>query len=134
MAFILLGVATIAELITLIPFAGDFVGPAFWVCMSWYLWKTGHGILNPKTFVPELISFAAEMIPAVQELPTIMVATLLIIIVSRFEDNTGISVMNPLSKGQKVNLPKKVIPLNQGGKRAPRANEEDVEEELDMAA
>lgn len=120
MIVILLGLASIADLTTLIPIVGDFVGPVFWLGMSWYLWKTGHGLLKPKTFIPEIISLIAEFIPVVQELPTIIAATLAIIIVSRLEDKTGISLLAPISRGQKVRLPSKPPPLNQGGVRQPQ--------------
>ena len=106
---VLLLVSGIADLTTLIPLVGDFVGPVFWICMSWYLWKTKHGLINWKNLVPELISLVAELIQIVQEFPTIIGATIVIIVISRLEDKTGI----------KLTPPSKIKPLNQGGVRKP---------------
>lgn len=119
MVFILIMMAGVADIVSLIPFVGTLVGPTFWVVMSWYLWKTGHGLLNWKTIIPEGISVVAEIIPVIQELPTIIVATIVIVVISRVEDKTGISLANPLSKGQKVRLPSRTPPFNEGGIRKP---------------
>src|SRR3989344_8145845 len=117
---ILVLISGLADATTLIPLVGDFVGPVFWVFMTYYFYKTKHGLLNWKNLAPSIVSFVAEFIPVVQEFPTIIGATIVIIFVSRLEDKTGISLMKPLSQGQKVHLPSRTPPLNQGGIRQPR--------------
>ena len=119
--------AALADLLSLIPFVGDFVGPIFWVCASIYLWKVGCGLLNARRLATSLISMIAEMIPGVQEFPLILAGIIAIIIMVRVEDKTGISV--PGIGGKKtgstlvqngVNPPRiQQSPLNQGGVRAP---------------
>ncbi|HEY4503557.1 MAG TPA: hypothetical protein VJJ28_00390 [Candidatus Paceibacterota bacterium] len=117
---VLIFVSGLADAGTLIPFVGDFVSPLFWTCMTYYLYKIKHGLLNWKIFAPSIVSFVSEFIPVVQAFPTIIGATIAIIFVSRLEDKTGISLMKPLSQGQKVHLPSRTPPLNQGGIRQPR--------------
>jgi hypothetical protein len=114
------GIAIIIDLLTIIPIVGDIAGPAYWLIFGFYLYKTKHGLVNWKTLAPEIISVAGEMIPVAQALPSILAATIVIFVVSRSEDKTGISILAPLSKGQKVRLPNKIPPLNQGGVRSPR--------------
>ncbi|MDE2188529.1 MAG: hypothetical protein KGJ35_02255 [Patescibacteria group bacterium] len=111
-AIILLFLAAIADLLCLIPFVGDVVGPVFWIAVAIYLWKIGCGFINPRRLITEVISMIAELIPGVQELPTIIVGVAIIILLVRFEDQTGLSVMKPLSAGGK-------LPLNQNGVRLP---------------
>lgn len=85
--------ATVADLLSLIPFVGDIVGPLFWICFSIYLWKIGCGFLNARRLATEIISAVGEMIPVVQEFPLILVGTILVILMIVFEDKTGIKVM-----------------------------------------
>lgn len=136
----LLVLAGLGDLVSLIPTIGDLVAPIYFGFFSWYLYKTGHGIFNWKLFVTDGISFVAEMIPVVQELPMMMVATILVFTISRFEDKTGLSTAE-LAKG-KVRRIKRPPPLNQDGVRAPRKNPDNIVEadfstggqDLDMAA
>lgn len=123
---ILVVVALIADLLTLIPFAGDFVSPIFWVAVSIYFWKRGMGIVTGKQGVAKIISFIAEFFPGIQALPTIFLAMLVIVGVTRFEEKTGlpISSMAGGKPGTKMNvagsrLPTPKVPLNQGGIRPP---------------
>lgn len=113
--------AIIFELITLIPFAGTLLGWVYWVGLTFYLWKTGHGLANWKLVAPSIISFAAEFFPAVQELPTIVAATIIIVIVSRIEDKTGVRLM-PGTKKPGMTPPRggRPAPLNSGGLRPPQ--------------
>ena len=110
--------AIFADLLSLIPLVGDIVGPIYWIVAGIFFWQAGLGIVNWKTLAPELISLVGELIPAIQALPTIIVCTAIIIILSRIEDKTGIS-LNPINKG--VRLPIKQQPLNKGGKRLPNS-------------
>ncbi len=112
MAACLLLVALIADAFTLIPVVGDFIGPIFWVCMSVFLWAKGFGFLRLGRIVTEAISTVAEMIPVIQELPTIVVGMIIIIVLIRIEDKTGKSLLKPMSKGK--------MPLNVNGMRRPQ--------------
>ncbi|MEK7463747.1 MAG: hypothetical protein AAB610_01340 [Patescibacteria group bacterium] len=110
--------AGIFDLLTLIPFVGSLFGWVYFVIFTIYLAQTGHGFINPKTLVPQVISIVAEFIPAVQELPTILAATIAVIIISRIEDKTGISLM-PGAKVGVTAARKKINPANKNGRREP---------------
>jgi len=122
-----MGAAIIADLITLIPFAGDIVGPLFWICVSIYLWKIGCGLLNARRLATSVISMIAEMIPGAQEFPLLVLGMLAIILMIRIEDKTGVNISGKLGKKgagghvkDGVNPPKmQQAPLNQDGVRAP---------------
>ncbi|MDB5238822.1 MAG: hypothetical protein JWO00_157 [Candidatus Parcubacteria bacterium] len=120
MAAVLMLFATVAELLTLIPFAGAIVGPLFWIGAGIYLWHKGCGFLKVGRLVTEAISFIAEMIPVVQELPTIIVGMAIVIALIRLEDKTGVSVMKRFGGKQGR------VPLNAGGVRRPQAEEEEL--------
>ncbi len=85
-------VALLADLLTLIPFAGDIIAPIFWVLFSGYLFARGFGFINVWRLIPEAVSFVAELIPGVQEVPTIIIGTVIIIVLLRMEDRTGLKL------------------------------------------
>jgi hypothetical protein len=126
-AVILVVVAIIADLITLIPIAGDIVGPIFWVFAGLYFWKSGLGFVNGKRLVTGAISLVAELIPGIQEFPTIALGMIIIVIMTRFEEKTGISITSLAGGGTKAPLvhggtripSMTTSPLNQGGVRSP---------------
>lgn len=111
MAVLLVFIAICADLATFIPLVGDLVAPAYWFAMVIYLWTIGCGFLNARRLATELLSFVLEMIPGLQELPTIFLATILIIVFVRLEDRTGLKLAKPFSEGKR--------PLNANGFRSP---------------
>jgi hypothetical protein len=119
----IMSLAGLADLITFIPIAGDIIGPIFWVGASVYFWKSGLGMINPRRLAASLLSFVAELIPIVQEFPTIIVGTAAIIIMSRIEDRTGLS-LNPLQKKPGITPPRgrKLGMNNKVGVRTPNIN------------
>ncbi|MFA6601428.1 MAG: EI24 domain-containing protein [Candidatus Paceibacterota bacterium] len=110
---ILILLALFADALSLIPFVGNFVGPIFWVCASLYFWKKGCGFLKPGRLVTGAVSMIAELIPLIQELPTIVVAMAIMLGSIRLEDKTGISLSNPGHKTARK-------PLYQDGRRLPQ--------------
>lgn len=94
---LLIAVAGIFDLLTLIPFVGDFISWIFWFCASVYFWKIGMGLVNGRRLATLAISIVIELIPAIQWLPGILAGIIAIIIMTRVEDRTGIS-LNPLQK------------------------------------
>ena len=124
---VLIIAALIADLFSLIPFVGDFVGPIFWIGASVYFWKSGLGLVNGRRLATSVISMVAELIPGVQEFPTIVAGMIIIVAMTRVEDKTGIS-LNPAKGGKlgpKANIagtrmPPPQMPLNQGGIRPPK--------------
>ncbi len=120
MGVFLIFLAFIADVLTLIPLAGDIVGWIFWAIMGVVFWKLGLGIVNWRRFVPAIISTIAELFPAVQELPTIIAAMVAILILSRVEDKTGLKVF-PNKNKPGVTPPRvKRVPPNQNGVRISR--------------
>lgn len=123
-AIILIFIAVLADLATLIPFVGDVVGPVFWIGINIYFWTVGMGIINGKKIATSAISLIAEIIPGIQALPSITVAVVAIIIMTRLEEKTGISVAS-LTKRTPGTTPPRLKPpkLNsQQGIRYPNKN------------
>lgn len=129
---ILVFFAIIADGLGMIPFVKDFTASIFFVCASVYFWMKGMGILNGKKLAAMAISWIASMIPIIQEIPLEVTAGIIaIILITRIEDKTGISVTKPLSQGKKIASPKSMmnfagrreppprIPSNQGDRRSP---------------
>ncbi len=131
---ILFFVAALFDILSIIPGVGTLTGWMFWAGAGVYFWIVGLGIANWRVITPSLISVVWEFFPGIQAFPSILGGVLAIIILSRFEDKTGLSVLPGGKKG--VRSPPKVAPLNQGGKRVPQQEDEIAEEgeELDMAA
>lgn len=127
LAITLVLIAGIADAFSLIPFVGDFVGPAFWICMSIFLWMRGFGFLHFGRLATKIISTVAELIPVVQAFPTIIAGMVLVILLIRFEDRTGKSIIKPLSTGGMRGAPGNldVRALNSGGRREPRLEEDE---------
>ena len=121
----LIVLAAIADLITLIPIAGDIVGPVFWISVSIYFWKSGLGVMNVGRLVTSTVSLVAEMFPVIQELPTILVGMIIIIVLFFFEDKSGVHISSIIGGGKSplnktgVRATPPPIPLNQGGVRPP---------------
>lgn len=123
-AALLIGSAIIADLLTLIPLVGILVSPIYWVLINIYLFKSGFGFMNGKRLATSGISAIAEIIPAIQALPTITLATIIIVATIRIEDKAGIS-LGSISGGPHLNsggvrrATQTQQPLNQGGTRPP---------------
>jgi hypothetical protein len=114
--------------LTLIPIVGDIVGPVFWTSIAYYFWKKGLGLFNWRRFVPEIISFIAELIPGVQELPSMFLGMIIIALLTKIEQKTGINPIN-LVKG-KITPPRIVRkPLNNGGVRQPKSSDISIKTE-----
>jgi len=119
--------AIIFDILSLVPFAGTFVAPFFWGCMTVYLYIKGYSLLNPRRLVTSGISLVAEMIPVVQELPALTVGVIVLLIMLRVENKTGIPLSGTKNSGVKANLVENGInpprseqaPLNMDGVRAP---------------
>ncbi len=127
-ALFILAVALVVDGLTLIPFVGTFIGWMFWLGAALYFWKCGLGLINWRRAVPGLISLVGEIVPGVQEFPTIVAAVAVIIVLSRIEDKTGVSMTKTLSsKGVNVNgfrAPKGIPPpLNVDGVRGPQKSD-----------
>lgn len=125
-----------ADALTFIPFVGDAIGPIFWIGASIYFWKAGLGFGNAKRLATTALSTVAELIPIVQELPTILVGTVAIIMMSRTEDKLGISKNSTNKTG--ITAPRNQRwPVNRrAGIRPPNKlqNKEASDEELPLSA
>ncbi len=133
---ILFFVASLFDILTIIPGIGTFTGWMFWTGAGIYFWIAGLGIVNWRIALPGLVSLVAEFFPVIQTFPTILGGVLAIIIISRVEDKSKISIFPKAKPG--VRSPPKIVQLNQNGRREARQGEEVIEveesEELDMAA
>ncbi|HEY4478698.1 MAG TPA: hypothetical protein VI775_02550 [Candidatus Paceibacterota bacterium] len=109
---LLLLLSITADFISVIPFIGDI----FWAFMAFYLWRTGHGLLNMRRLIPAMTSIVIEMLPFLSALPSIVAGTMIIIGFSRIEEKTGIS----LAPKSAMRAPNARIPFYNNGKRLPR--------------
>lgn len=91
--------ATVGDLISLIPLAGDIVSPIFWGILGLYFYTKGMGFFNGRRLAVAAISFVAEMIPALQELPFLLAGVIAVLFMIRVEDKTGLSLIKPMTKG-----------------------------------
>lgn len=120
--------AIIADLISLIPFVGTVSGPLFWIIVSWYLWKKGCGLFNPRRFATEIISSVIEIIPAIQALPAATAGIIAVIVMIRLEDRTGISVKPDLNVS--IRKPRYTSDQNGKGVRMPEQNNSNIPPKL----
>ena len=98
--FIFVGCALIADLIGLIPFAKDFTATIFWGVSMYALHKKGVSAFNGSKLGAMVISWAAGMIPVIQELPIEITAGIVaIIFISRLEERTGLKTRGSLNSG-----------------------------------
>ncbi len=124
-AVLLIVSAVIADLLTLIPLVGVLAGPIYWILINIYFLKAGFGLMSGKRLATSGISAVAEIVPVIQELPTITVGMIIIIITTRLQEKTGISLGSIPGKGPHLNsggvrMPaQKQQPLNQAGIRPP---------------
>lgn len=115
---ILVAIAFIADIIGLIPLAKDITASVFWIGTGVYFWMKGMGIFNGKKLAAVAISWIASLIPVIQELPIEITAGIIaVILITRVEDKTGISVLKPLSEGKQIASAKTMLNFN--GRREP---------------
>lgn len=117
-------VSLIFDAVNVIPILGTAMAGCYWIGLTFYLKKTGHGIISWRRLAPTLVSLAIEIMPFLQVLPSIFASTLAIIILSRLEDRTGLNIVKHASP--KMRLPRKPQPLNQDGVRGPRQREPQI--------
>jgi len=117
----LIFIAVVVDLLTLIPFVGDFMGPLYWIGVAVYLWLKGFGVLNLRRSVPMLVSTVLELIPAIQAFPTILLGTIALSTTLKIKEKTGISLGNPAKERGPAPATRA---LNQNGTRMPTPNPE----------
>jgi hypothetical protein len=123
-AAILIFIAVFIDVLTFLPGVGSFFGPAFWVFVNFYFWYIGLGIVNTKRLASGIISSLIEFIPIIQWLPSVTVGIIIVIIVTRIEEKTGISVISLTKRTPGTTPPRLKSPkLNsQQGIRYPNKN------------
>ena len=128
MIVVLIISAGFVDLANMVPILGGLVTTAYWSAITWYLWKTKHGLFNWKKLASEIISLITEWIPFLSFIPSVIAATIVIIFISRFEDKTGIKLSpGKITKG--ITSARKSAPLNSDkGIRKPRQQNTYTEE------
>ena len=91
------------------------------------------GLFSGKKLATMFVSWAASMIPALQELPIELTAGIIaIIFMTRAEDITGVSLVEPIKKGVMPARLKRNPVNSQAGVRQPRQKVQwETEEEYD---
>ena len=106
-------IALTFDAITLIPFAGDFLAPIFWIFFSYYIFIFKGIKADAKKLATEAIDILLKLIPGIQEFPEISLGVFIIIAITRVEDKikakTGI---NPGIIGKDGTLNKKAFMEN----------------------
>jgi hypothetical protein len=123
--FWLLFLASVADLLSLIPFVGAVSSPIFWAYAGYYFWKKGMGFINGKRIATGVLSIVAEAIPVLQALPFAIAGIAIIFLITKIEEKTGISIApvvggkKPLNAEGMRRAVAKPSPLNQNGVRMP---------------
>ena len=115
------GSAFILDLVSLIPFVGDFAGPIFWISFTFYLWKSGYGFLNPKRLAVGGLDMVIKMIPVIQEIPVeLALGAAAVIAMLKIEEKTGLKLPGMGKGGISIKAtPGHAAPANIGGRRMP---------------
>ena len=125
--------ALVCDAIGLIPFAKDLIGPVFWIIIALYLKTKGFPFFsNWEVIAVEVIDLIATLIPLIQEFPELTLGIIVILLMIRFEDKTGLSIIGAMqgnikkaiSEGKLSKNGKRLPPprqaLNSGGQRVPQ--------------
>ncbi len=90
---VLLFFAVFMDILSLIPIANDVVDIVAQSLIAVFFFVNGVNIFTGgyKKLVPYIVGWIVEAIPVVSVFPTITIETIIIIIISRIEDRTGIS-------------------------------------------
>lgn len=128
-AIIMAAFALFLDLVSLIPFVGDFAGPIFWIIAAVYLYIAGIKLLDGKRLAVMGADMVIKMIPYLQELPVeLLIGWLAIVVMTRIEDKTGIS-LNPLKKPGITPPRNQITPHNiKPGIRGPNQNQKNTNE------
>ncbi|MDO8575163.1 MAG: hypothetical protein Q7R78_00470 [bacterium] len=100
--------AIINDCVNWIPLVGTATDFIYWFIIFVIFYLKGMGIINPRRMALMIVDMIAEAIPALQFLPFTTVGIIMIIVMVRTEDKTGISItklINPkkaLSPGNAV--------------------------------
>ena len=104
-AIMLIVLALLFDLMSFIPIIGNIMTWIFWVIISVYFWFIGMGVVNNKRIVIAISSGIIESIPFISWVPSITVGMIAIILMSVFEDKTGIS-LNKITKNPGITPPR----------------------------
>jgi len=117
-------IALILDLISLIPAANDVTLIIAGILFGLWWWKLGLGLINLRKVGTYILSALIEAVPILAILPAVMFAVIVMFVISRTEDKTGLSlpVMGkvraaPVSKARKMNFKEKVGFLKESNKR-----------------
>ena len=121
-------IALLADLLSLIPFVGDAVGPVYWIVLTFEMHGKGYSWKNPKSLVTKIVSTVGEVIPVVQELPFIFTGFLALMGFLKVQSKLGPAAA--VVGGQALNhngvrLPEGMQkkPLNMEGNRPPETEQ-----------
>jgi hypothetical protein len=84
--------ALIFDIISLIPFLNFVTVIVAQGLMAFFFSIHGVNVLSKKRAIPYVLGWIIEFIPAISVIPAITLETIIIIVMVRFEDKTGISV------------------------------------------
>jgi hypothetical protein len=86
----LLVFALIFDLISLIPFVNIAVVIVAQSLMALFFSMHGVNVLSKRRAIPYILGWIIEIIPAISAIPAITIETIIMIVLTRIEDKTGI--------------------------------------------
>lgn len=94
-AALMIGTAVILDLISIIPVVGQAFASvgSFVIFLIWFL-ILGLPLVTPKKLLTTLSAYIIEFIPAISALPAITVGVILMIVLTRAEEKTGIKLLD----------------------------------------
>lgn len=78
--------------LALIPILQNIAAGIYWIIAGTWLWMRDVSSFKMRQFIPEISSFLIEQIPALQTFPFLTLGIAIVIILTRLEDKTGISI------------------------------------------
>lgn len=93
---LMLFVALILDILSLIPAINVVTLLVGGILFTFWWWKLGLGLIDIKKIINLSIAFIVEIIPVISLLPGILAAVVVMFVISRFEDKTGVVVSGAL--------------------------------------
>lgn len=94
-AALMVATALLFDVISIIPVVGQAIADvgSFVVFLIWFL-ILGLPLVSPKKLLTTLVAYIIEFIPAISALPAITAGVIIMIVISRAEDKTGIQLLD----------------------------------------
>lgn len=119
---LMVATAGILDLISIIPVVGQALASvgSFVIFLIWFL-ILGLPLVTPKKLLTTLSAYVIEIIPAISALPAITVGVILMIVLTRAEEKTGIQLLDKKGVPTFGTLAKAGSAVRTAGKMVPKS-------------